>query len=169
VQTFQQEGFPGTDEYTLQGVDLDAEGGISGQDGATGPATVMSRMEANSGGAGTGPGKRQIAAHVQVDRWQTEHMTVDVTSPEPGFAVLRLMDYPAWRVTRNGSVPVGIRRNENGWMAIPVEAGENRIDVRWRTTGDTWAGIGLSLGAVAITLALIWAAGRKLQPDLART
>jgi hypothetical protein len=54
-------------------------------------------------------------------------------------------------------------------MAIPVEAGENRIDVRWRTTGDTWAGIGLSLGAVAITLALIWAAGRKLQPDLART
>jgi hypothetical protein len=169
VQTFQQEGFPGTDEYTLQGVDLDAEGGISGQDGATGPATVMSRMEANSGGAGTGPGKRQIAAHVQVDRWQTEHMTVDVTSPEPGFAVLRLMDYPAWRVTRNGSVAAGVRRNEDGWMAIPVEAGENRIDVRWRTTGDTWAGIGLSLGAVAITLALIWAAGRKLQPDLART
>ena len=102
TQTFQQEGFPGTDEYTLKGVDLDAEGGISGQDGAAGPITVMSQVvDTNSGATGTGPGKRQIAAHVQIVRWQTEHMTAEVTTPAAGFAVLRLMDYPAWRVTRN--------------------------------------------------------------------
>jgi hypothetical protein len=43
-----------------------------------------------------------------------------------------------------------------------VEAGTNHIDVRWRITTDQWVGIGLSLGALAITLAWVWKGRRRL-------
>jgi hypothetical protein len=104
---------------------------------------------------------KSIPARVQIVRWHSEHMTAIVTSPQAGFAVLRLMDYPAWSVTRNGARANGMVRRSDGTMAIPVEAGENRIDVRWHTTPDQWAGYGLSLVALAIMLACVFAERRR--------
>jgi hypothetical protein len=164
VDTFHQEGFEGTDEYTLKGVDLDTEAGIAQGDETTGPVSVLSVPEperdtekepgAESVRPGTG-NARQIAATIRIQRWNAEHRTVTVTSPEQGFAILRLMDYPAWRVTRNG-LQVKPTQRSDGWMAVPVESGANRLDVRWRTTWDQWAGIWVSLGTLAVTLAWSW-------------
>lgn len=133
--TFQQTGFAGTDEYTPVDADLDPP--------EEGP-TVRVESAASGGGA--------LLAEVKIERWQTERMDFQVKSPVPGYAILRLMDYPAWGVTRNGMAGTSTPRTD-GWMAIPIEAGANEIHVRWRTTGDTWAGLGISFLAAMITLA----------------
>jgi hypothetical protein len=156
ITTLHQEGFEGTDEYTLKDVDLDEVGGIADLGGDTGRITVMNTAAGAQAGS-SNQGRRQIPAHLRIERWETEHMTATVTSPAAGFAVLRLMDYPAWFVTRNGDVAAGRTRREDGLMVIPVDAGVNRIDVRWRLTRDEWEGIWLSLVALAITLACAWA------------
>jgi hypothetical protein len=156
IETFHESGFEGTDEYTLKGVDLDEEEGIAQGDEDTGPLTVLTVPETGAEGVRpAGTNARQIAAHVRIQRWNSEHRIVEVTSPEAGFAVFRLMDYPAWRVTRNG-VKITPQRRSDGWMAVPVEAGANAVEVRWRTTGDQWAGLWVSLGTLVVILAWNW-------------
>jgi hypothetical protein len=154
IATFRSQGFEGTDEYTLQGVDLGAQAGIASQNGSPGPITVMNTPDAGEPGrSAADAGEKQIPARIVIERWQTEHRTVLITSPEAGFAVLQLMDYPAWRVTRNGVDAAGVTRRRDGLMAVPIDAGTNRIDVRWKITSDQWAGILLSIVALAITFA----------------
>lgn len=157
-ETFLTSGFEGTDEYTLKGVDLDAEQGIAnGDEAPPGPVTVVSSPHAGESQT-AGTGQRQIAAHVLIQYWRTERRAVRVTSPEAAYAVLRLMDYPAWAVTVNGA-SVDREQRSDGTMAIPIAAGVNQIEVRWRMTRDEWTGVWLSLSAVVIVLA--WAAAER--------
>jgi len=71
-----------------------------------------------------------------------------------GFAVLRLMDYPAWRVTVNGDAIKTRPRRDDGLMTIPVASGESQIEVRYGPTPDVWAGRILSLVAAVLWIAL---------------
>ncbi|HTX41896.1 MAG TPA: hypothetical protein VMD25_08730 [Acidobacteriaceae bacterium] len=103
----------------------------------------------------------EIPADVEVTRWGVQDRRVTVTAQQAGFAVLRLMAYPAWRVTRNGAELRAGTPRRDGLIAIPVAAGVNRITVEWRTTGDVWAGRGISAAALAVTLALGWKKRRK--------
>jgi hypothetical protein len=66
-----------------------------------------------------------------------------------------LFDYPAWQVTVNGR-EVDTQQQENtGQMLIPVQNGENRVQVRFTRTWDrTWGGI-VSLVTAAFLL-VIW-------------
>lgn len=157
IQTMRSTGFAGTDEYTPQGADTSEMGSEPVAD-ANSFMTLVGKPERI---IVQNPNHQQIPARVKIDRWQTEHMTADVTSPTAGYAVLRLMDYPSWRVTRNGTEVNHAIRRSDGEMAIPVEAGTNHIDVTWRTTGDQSAGIVLSLGGLAFTLAWNWVERRR--------
>lgn len=157
IQTFRSAGFEGTDEYTLLGVDLEQAAAIGSCTPSKGPVTVSSTPDA----APVHANEEQIPAQVKIDRWQTEHMTADVTTPAAGFAVLRLMNYPAWRVKRNETDVKDVIRRSDGEIAIPIEAGTSHIDVTWRTTGDQWAGIVLSVCGLAITLAWNWIERRR--------
>ena len=47
------------------------------------------------------PGQRSQPT-VDAKRRNAEHWVIRVATPEPGYAVLRLMEYPAWRVTVDG-------------------------------------------------------------------
>jgi len=149
IAAFRSSGFEGTDEYTLQGVDLDTGSEFSPSDGTTRPVTVLEAPGADLTDQG------RIPARVKIERWNVEHMTALVTTPQPAYAVLRLMDYPAWRVTLNGAVAQGRVQRSDGLIAIPVKPGVNRIDVRWRTTADQWAGIALSSAALVILVVLL--------------
>lgn len=160
IQAFHSTGFEGTDEYTLQGVDLNQAAAKASwnQD----PIAVMKTPFADAPeGQIPGTNGTPVPAQVRIDRWQTEHMIADVESPTPGYVGLRLMDYPAWRVKRNGTVVASVARQSDGEMVIPIVKGANHIDVTWRTTGDQWAGILLSLCALAFTLALNWTERRR--------
>jgi hypothetical protein len=161
IVTFHEAGFEGSDEYTPQGAD----------NGEIQQGLPQVRLLITPNAEGTSEGNnpqwtadptQEISAGVTVDRWNPEHKSVTIVSEQPGYAVLRLMDYPAWRVTRNDAEVRHRVRRGDGLMAIPIEAGTNRIDVQWRITNDQWAGIGLSLLALAATLACSWKGRRRL-------
>jgi 6-pyruvoyl-tetrahydropterin synthase related domain len=157
----QGRGTQGTDEYTPIGVDNAAvQQGLplvrmlrAAQDDTV-DSTPADNPEWRPGDPGG------IAATVDARRPNGEHWVVRAETPEPGYAVLRLMDYPSWRVTVDGQ-RVGRRPvREDGLMAIPVQAGRHAIEVEWIATPDVIAGRVLS-GCSLLALALVVVLERK--------
>jgi hypothetical protein len=78
---------------------------------------------------------------------------VRVSTPETGYAVLRLMDYPSWRVTIDDKVASGRPIRDEGLIAVPVAAGSHTIEVHWMATRDVIAGRAVSsISLVALVL-----------------
>ncbi len=154
LATFRGEGFEGTDEYTATPADNgDVQQGLprirvlqsSGGDEAD--SSVAQNPEWQAGGLDLQP------SEIQIRRWDVEWIRATIQSGA-GFAVLRLMDYPAWRVSVNGA-PVNARpRREDGLMVIPLAAGTSEIEVRYGATRDVWLGRFLSLIAVVLWIGL---------------
>jgi hypothetical protein len=69
--------------------------------------------------------------------------------------VLRLFNYPAWKVEVNGQSVAAESRDVTGQVMIPVQAGENRVHVKFTRTWDRMAGAVLSL-ATAVILGFFW-------------
>jgi hypothetical protein len=84
-------------------------------------------------------------ATITVTEWLPEHRSVVVNTPAPGYAVFRLMDYPAWSIHRDGAGITERPTRDDGLLTIPVPQGRSQIDVRWRTTWDIWVGRVVSL------------------------
>jgi hypothetical protein len=98
-----------------------------------------------------------IAGKADTQRPSGEHWQVQAVTSESGYAVLRLMDYPAWRVTVDGEPAPERPHREDGLMAVPLEAGSHRIEVRWIATQDVIAGREVaSLALLALVLVGIW-------------
>ncbi len=148
-------GFAGTDEYTPEPAELAAV-----QIGLP-PVRVLRSADGEGGSEAedenwSPDASAEIPAQVRVERWDSEDRVAAVTAPAAGYVVLRLMEYPAWEVLCNGVEVHQRPMRPDGLMAIPVPAGTNVIEVRWRMPGDLRAGIAISLGALAVTLALGW-------------
>jgi hypothetical protein len=150
------DGFEGTDEYTPRGADNGAvQRGLP-------PVRVLMRASDDAVDSSTeqnpewkGSGWLMPATQVEVRDWAPEHKTIEVQASARGFAVLRLMDYPAWRVRVNG-VEIGTRpHRDDGLMAIPVTAGVSHIELRYQATADVYWGLGLSCAAVLVLIALL--------------
>jgi hypothetical protein len=151
IATFRATGFEGTDEYTPTGAANDAIqqglpairllGSASAEESTTGDHPQW-----------TADPSQEIPGAVAITRSNSEQISASVASNTPGYAVLRLMDYPAWRITVNGSDLRDRPHRGDGLLVIPIPAGVTRIDVRWHVTSDEWGGIVLSLVALAITL-----------------
>jgi hypothetical protein len=84
-------------------------------------------------------------ATVTVTQWSSEHRAVVLNTPAAGYAVFRLMDYPAWTIRHNGTIVRQHPRRDDGLLTIPVPAGRSQIDIRWHTTPDIWIGRAISL------------------------
>ena len=85
-------------------------------------------------------------------RGGTEHYQVKAVLSQPGYLILRLRRYPAWRVSVNGQTVERMPEREDGLMAVPAPAGTVNVDVDWTTTPDVTAGWWLSaVGALMIT------------------
>ncbi len=67
-------------------------------------------------------------------------LRVSLAAPQNGFVVLRLLNYPAWRVLVNGKATDPADERDDGLLAVPVAKGTAQIDVNWKTTGDVIAG-----------------------------
>jgi hypothetical protein len=148
------QGTQGTDEYTPVGADNSAVQ----QDLPLARVLVGAQDDSADSSKGDNPDWRagapgSIAATVDVRRWNAEHWRVRVVTPKPGYAVLRLMDYPPWRVTVDDK-PVQVRPiRDDGLMTVPVTAGTHVIEVQWAATRDIIAGrsvSAISLLALAI-------------------
>jgi hypothetical protein len=155
------QGTEGTDEYTPVGVDnaavqqhLPLVRVLRSAQDDTADDTPADNPEWRAGDPGS------IAAQVDARRPNGEHWTVSVVTPETGYAVLRLMDYPSWRVTVDGQ-PVNSRPlREDGLMAVPVNAGSHVMEVRWAATQDVVAGRAVSTIAL-LALAAVAMRERK--------
>jgi hypothetical protein len=103
-------------------------------------------------------------AVISIGQWSPERHSVDLDSPAAGFAVFRLMDYPAWTVRRNGVEVARRPRREDGLLTVPVPQGHSRIEIRWRTTADVSIGRALSLLALCAFGLLLYRQRRDHTP-----
>ncbi|MFT4114163.1 6-pyruvoyl-tetrahydropterin synthase-related protein [Silvibacterium sp.] len=155
LATFAAQGFEGTDEYTATAAD---NGDIQQN-----LPEVRILPEATSDTADSSiaenpewhPVAPSLAGSVRIHRWQSEHKSVVVDSPAPAFAVLRLMDYPAWNVVLNGRPITERPRRDDGLMVIPIPAGRSEIEVRYGLTKDMWGGRSLSLISLVLLMGAV--------------
>ncbi len=123
------QGYEGTDEY----VPIHADSSEVKQD-----ASLISPA---AGGE----------ARIQIQKWTANSKTFSIAMLAPGQVVLRLFNYPAWKVEVNGRQASTATQEKTGQMIIPVNAGENRVRIIFATTNDRVLGrivSGLSLVAV---------------------
>jgi hypothetical protein len=99
-------------------------------------------------------------ATITVTQWLSERRAVVLDTPAPGYAVFRLMDYPAWTVRLNGAEITQRPRRDDGLLTIPVPQGRSEIDIRWHTTPDIWIGRALSLLGLCV-FGFVWYRERR--------
>jgi hypothetical protein len=90
-----------------------------------------------------------------------EHLRFNATLPRPGYLVLRLRSYPAWRVLFNGQPAANLPQRADGLIAVPVPQGPVDLTVDWTTTPDVLAGRWLS-GLALILVTCLCLLERKL-------
>ena len=119
-------GYEGTDEYTPAGTD---------------PTSIDKNVRRV-----TVEGAAQSAIHV-LD-WDPEHKLFTAKMSAPDQVALHLFNYPAWRVEVNGrQVQTGTREG-TGQMLIPLDAGENRVQITFARTWDRIVGAWITLFSI---------------------
>lgn len=135
-------GFDGTDEYDPVGddhLDLPLSAPI---------ARVLSDISPPT------PAKN---AEIKILSWRTPNKEIQVTCREAAHVALRVVNYPAWRVSVNGEKVFPERLDDINQMIVPVPAGTSLIEVHFTRTPDRTAGdllTALSIALVAILIAL---------------
>ncbi|QNI37884.1 hypothetical protein [Edaphobacter albus] len=79
--------------------------------------------------------------------------SLELSPTTPAALILNLRNYPAWRITRNGTVITTLLHRKDGLIAIPLPAGPSRIEITYATLPDQWLGnlfSGLSLAALIL-------------------
>lgn len=155
------DGQEGTDEYTPR----DDDNAEIVQDMPEVRVLVTPRAEEPDSGKVQNPEYQADAsaerhATVTVTQWSSEHRDVLIDTPAAGYAVFRLMDYPAWTIRRDDALLLQSLRRDDGLITIAVPQGRSRVDIRWRTTPDIWIGRAVSLLGICI-FAGIWYRERR--------
>jgi len=166
-------GFEGMYEYEPPNSDLTMIAkGLPAVCLVTDIATVLGKPdpldpEANPVWSSEQPGC--IAASPEFDPASSpEHLRFNEFIDRPGFLVLRLLSFPAWRVLLNGAVLKDLPFRTDGLLAVPVPAGPVNVSVDWSLTADVAAGRLLSALCVLL-LVLLWWLERAIARGIART
>ncbi len=165
LTTFQQgSGVEGTDEYTAKNADNSAVL----QDMPQVRVLTSEDAELPAANAGDNPEwpsdfyfPTTARATTKVLTWQAQHRRIQIDAVRPAFAILTLMDYPAWQVTLNGAPDKDHGQREDGLIALAIPAGRSVIDVQWKNTPDIYWGRWLS-GVAAVLLMLVWFVEKRL-------
>jgi len=83
-----------------------------------------------------------------------EHRVIRATITQPGYVVLRLLSFPAWRVRVNGRPVTALPKREDGLIAAPVPEGSIKLTVDWMTTTEVFAGRWVSCTSTLMLAAL---------------
>ena len=84
-----------------------------------------------------------------------EHLHIAISPGRPGFLVVRLRSYPAWRISVNGRAQTNLPQRDDGLIVVPVPQGPANLTIDWTTTPDVIAGRGVTAAAVVL-LGLLW-------------
>jgi len=142
-------GFDGTDEYDPVGDDhMDLP--------TSAPAVKILPADPEA--------QQAPPATVQIEAWTSERKLVRVQSPAQGRVALRVLNYPAWLVTRNGQRLTPERLEDVNQMVVPIPAGISVIEVRLGRTRDRTVGGLLSLLSALVAGTLL---GFRKKPEAA--
>jgi hypothetical protein len=135
------QGFDGTDEYDPLGDDhLDLP-----------PSAPLAKALSTDQAEGSAP-----PADVLTLDWSPEHKVVRVSSSSPARIALRLLNYPAWRVTVNGKTVAPERMDDVNQMVVPVEAGTSEVTVDFVRTWDRKLGNATTAVSALVAALLLW-------------
>ena len=102
------------------------------------------------------------SARIRIAHWGPESKSFGANLSQPGKLVLKLFNYPAWKVTVNNR-PVATGTLEiTGQMVIPADAGENQVQIIFARTRDRQIGGLISLITVILILAALLYDRRRL-------
>jgi 6-pyruvoyl-tetrahydropterin synthase related domain len=144
-------GYEGTDEYTPAGADPSVVDKDARRVTVEGPAH----------GA------------IRILEWDAERKEFTAEMSAADSLALRLFNYPAWRVEVNGRIVRTATREGTGQMLVPVDAGENWVQVIFVRTWDRTLGAWISMVAVVFVLVSLRGfatstAGAERPPDSRR-
>jgi len=111
-------------------------------------ASLVSSPGASSPGDGS-------ASRVTSLREGWNRRTIDLVAAQPGYLVLAYTYYPGWSAAVDGQ-PAEIVRADYALLAVPVEAGQHRVELTYRP-------LSFILGAAISSLAFLAAIGLALK------
>jgi hypothetical protein len=161
------QGFIGTYEYEPIGADNGLVAtGLPGACLVSDPATVLGTLPNGPITDETAPawnaGQNSCDATLGWQSGSPEHKRLLAFVRHPGFLILRLRGYPAWRVAVNGRPAGALPQRDDGLMVVPVPQGLVNLTVDWADPPVVIAGRWLSVLA-AMLLAGLWLLERKLR------
>ena len=95
--------------------------------------------------------------------WGPESKFFTAQVGSSGQLLLRLFNYPAWRVEVNGRVATAVSLDLNGQITIPVDAGENQVRITFSRTRDRRIG-GIVSGVSGLLMVGLETFRRKRRP-----
>jgi heme/copper-type cytochrome/quinol oxidase subunit 2 len=160
--TIRSSGFEGTDEYTAAATD---NGDIQQDLPQVRVVDAPDADEADSSIAENPEWQQNphesVPAEIKIPIWRAEKKTIEINVSAPAYALLQLVDYPAWRVTVNGQPSVGRPHRDDGLMIIPLPTGRSVLTIQYGATPDVKLGRAISLLALCIVIALYAQAKRR--------
>jgi 6-pyruvoyl-tetrahydropterin synthase related domain len=93
-------------------------------------------------------------SRIRIIQWGPESKSFSANLSQPGKLVLKLFNYPAWRVEVNRRPVQSGTLQVTGQMVIPAEAGDNQVQITFVRTRDREIGALISFGAVILFLGL---------------
>jgi hypothetical protein len=94
-------------------------------------------------------------SRIHITRWAPESRSLTADVSQPGKLVLKLFNYPAWKVEVNNRPVQTESLNITGQMVIPVAAGDHEVQVTFTRTRDREIGAFISFATVILFLGLI--------------
>jgi hypothetical protein len=91
-----------------------------------------------------------------VEKWNAEHRAVRVVSKNPANVVLRVLNYPAWRATVNGTAVRPSHAKETEQMIVPIPAGESKVRIDFTRTRDRMLGGWISTASLIASLSILF-------------
>jgi 6-pyruvoyl-tetrahydropterin synthase related domain len=158
-------GYEGTDEYQPVHSDRYALPGadIPYGDPPGPPAPLISTLDSDSGKMLATP-----LPKVRVTRWTADRRQFSYDAgDDPDTAGVRLLKYPAWRVTVDGNAAVTSGADETGQLLVQIPPGRHQVSVEFERTPDRTAGGGISI-LFALGLGGWWAAEQRRRRDDAK-
>ena len=159
------QGFEGTDEYTPSGADNgEIQQGLPAVRVLTAPSDDEGDDSSHPNPDWQAPEQNRCRGRAEIEAWSPQEKRLTVVSRVPCFAVLRLMDYPAWRIVAGGKVLAGRPHREDGLLTLPVAAGSTSIEIHYQATPDVYTGRALSLVSLAALALLGWSQRADRKP-----
>ena len=103
------------------------------------------------------------SAKILVEKWQPETRQILADATSSGKLVLRLFNYPSWKVEVNGRAVRTESTPNTGQIVVPLAAGENRVQITFVEGWDRLVGTGFS--AMAMLAVILWFLGSRSQRE----